>query len=199
MALIPNEPPGATPLDPDEVAALIPAGVTTQEQLNLWESENILEAEGWIAGQHRIEVLDERFLKELHRRMFGRTWRWAGRYRNSGKNIGVAAEQIAPAVRDLLEDVRAQIQARDLPVEEIAARFHHRLTRIHPFANGNGRHARLATDLLLRQLGARPFNWGRADLVHPGEARSAYIAALRAADDHDMGPLMGFLGVSRCG
>lgn len=163
MALIPNEPPGATPLDPDEVVALIPAGVTTQEQLNLWESENILEAEGWIAGLHRIEVLDERFLKELHRRMFGRTWRWAGRYRNSGKNIGVAAEQIAPAVRDLLEDVRAQIQARNLPAEEIAARFHHRLTRIHPFANGNGRHARLATDLLLRQLGARPTTttWGR--------------------------------------
>ena len=197
MALKPDHPPGATPLDPDEIAGLIPSGVSAQEQLNLWESENILAAEAWVAGLRRLDVLDERFLRELHRRMFDRTWRWAGIFRKSGKNIGIAPELIAPAIRDLVEDVRAQIEAKAMPIAEIAARFHHRLTRIHPFANGNGRHARMMTDLLLRQHGAVPFTWGQGDLVHAGELRSAYIAALRAADAHDYAPLFAFLGVRR--
>lgn len=196
MALTPGQPPGATPLDPDEAAALLPASLTTQEMLNNWEAENILEAESWLATRARVDVLDERFIRALHARMFGRTWRWAGTFRTSGKNIGIAPELIAPAIRDLVLDVRAQVAAKAMPVEEIAARFHHRLTRIHPFANGNGRHARLVTDLLLRQLGAAPFTWGRGDLVHAGEVRSAYIAALRAADDHDLNPLLAFLGVA---
>lgn len=197
MALKPDQPPGATPLDPDEIAGLIPAAVTTQEQLNLWESENILAAEAWVAGLRRMDVLDDAFVRTLHRRMFDRTWRWAGTFRMTEKNIGIAPEAIAPALRNLLEDVRMQVATKAMPAEEIAARFHHRLTRIHPFANGNGRHARMTTDLLLRQLGVEPFAWGRGDLVHAGDERSAYVAALRAADARDFAPLFAFLGVPR--
>lgn len=197
MALTPDAPPGATPLDPDEITGLIPSGIATQEQLNLWESENILAAETWAAGLRRLDVLDEGFVRELHRRMFGHTWRWAGRFRRTEKNIGIAPEQIAPAIRNLLEDTRVQVEAKAYPLAEIAARFHHRLTRIHPFANGNGRHARMLTDLLMRQLGMRPFGWGRGDLVHVGEVRTAYIAALRAADAGEFEPLLEFLGVNR--
>ncbi|MHB1352314.1 MAG: Fic family protein [Thiobacillus sp.] len=75
---------------------------------------------------------------------------------------------------------------------EPAARFGHRLVWIHPFPNGNGRHARLATDLLLARPGQPPFSWGRVNRVDAGETR-AYVAALRAANGHDIQPLLEFV------
>jgi Fic-DOC domain mobile mystery protein B len=193
MAIDLDYPPGATPLDPDELKGFIPPGVTTVEGLNAYESENILEALRWLERQRKTEVLDEDFLRELHRRMFDRTWRWSGTFRNSEKNIGVAPEKIAVSVRDLLLDCREQLKSRAMPLDEIAARFHHRLVWIHPFANGNGRHSRLATDLLLQQYGAEPFSWGATSLARSGPVREKYMAALRAADGRDIGPLLAFV------
>lgn len=192
MALTFDAPPGATPLDVDEVIGLIPKGIATRGQLDEYESANIAEALAW-AERKRRNVLTEEFLADLHKRMFGRVWRWAGKYRTSGKNIGIAPHDIAPAIRDLVEDVKAQVAAARLPAAEIAVRFHHRMTRIHPFANGNGRHARLATDLLLGQLGEPRFSWGAAGLQHAGAAREKYIGALRTADGGDYRPLTEFL------
>ena len=192
MALSPGTPFGATELDADEAEGLIPKSLTTRAQLDEYESANIAEAMAWAASRQR-DVLAEGFLRDLHRRMFGRVWRWAGVFRTSGKNLGIASHDVPAAMRDLVEDAKAQIAAGLTPVDEVAARFHHRLTRIHPFANGNGRHARLATDLLLEQLGARHFSWGAADLAHAGEAREQYIAALRAADAGNHRPLKEFL------
>jgi Fic-DOC domain mobile mystery protein B len=187
-------PAGATPLDPDESAGLLPGHITTREQLDEWEAENILEGQRWAAGAaRRRDILDDAFLRELHRRMFGRTWKWAGTYRSTEKNIGVAPARIAEEVRQLLENARAQIAAKVAPIDEAAARFHHRLVWIHPFPNGNGRHARLLTDLLLATNGAGPFTWGRGDLEHAGEARERYLAALRAADTRDFAPLLAFV------
>jgi fido (protein-threonine AMPylation protein) len=71
-------------------------------------------------------------------------------------------------------------------------RFHHKLVVIHPFANGNGRWSRMAGDLMITQLGGQRFTWGSANLRPAGEARDAYINALKAADNHDFGPLIGF-------
>jgi Fic-DOC domain mobile mystery protein B len=185
---------GATPLDPDEAAGLLPAQITTREQLDEWEAENILEGERWAkaAARHR-DVLDDAFLRELHARMFGATWRWAGTYRATGKNIGVEPTRIAVEVRDLVENTKAQLAARAAPLDEIAARFHHRLVWIHPFPNGNGRHARLLTDLLLQKNGTPPFAWGEGDLERAGEARERYLAALRSADARDFAPLLDFV------
>lgn len=187
-------PAGATPLDPDEAAGLLPGHIATREQLDEWEADNILAGARWAAGRaRRRAILDDLFLRELHRRMFDRTWKWAGMYRAREKNIGVAPERIAGDVRNLLEDTKTQLAAKVAPLDETAARFHHRLVAIHPFSNGNGRHARLMTDLLLEANGAAPFSWGRSDLVRPGEARERYLAALRAADARDFGPLLGFV------
>ena len=193
MALRDGTPAGATELDADEAAGLIPKNLTTRAQLDEYESANVAEAMAWTAARRR-DVLAEGFLRDLHRRMFGKVWRWAGLFRTSGKNIGIAPHDVPAAMRDLVEDIKAQIAANHMPADEVAARFHHRLTRIHPFANGNGRHARLATDLLLEQLGEVHFSWGAAaDLLHPGQVREQYIAALRAADAGDRRPLMEFL------
>lgn len=125
--------------------------------------------------------------------MFGKVWRWAGTFRKSDKNIGGPWYQIGPRLHGLCEDTKLWIENRTMPPDEIAARFHHRLVQIHPFPNGNGRHARLLTELLLENVLGRPrFTWGGADLVNPGAARERYISALQAADNHDFQPLLVF-------
>ena len=95
-------------------------------------------------------------------------------------------------LRAACDDVRYWIGQETYPVDEIAVRYHHRLVAIHPFANGNGRTARFIADLLIQRLGGPVFTWGRVSLTDVGETRRRYIAALRAADDHDVGPLLAF-------
>ncbi len=149
-------PPGATPLDADELACLIPKHITTQGQLNEWEQLNILQGEDWARRQRR-EILDETLVRLLHKHMFGETWTWAGSFRTSDKNIGIDWRQIGIRLRDLLDDVRYQIDNKTYPPDKTAVRFHHRLVSVHPFPNGNGRHARLMADLLIGKLGQPRF------------------------------------------
>jgi Fic-DOC domain mobile mystery protein B len=185
--------PGATPLDPNEVDGLLPPHITTQEQLNEWEQANIARAMAWLASARKRNILDEGFVRELHKRMFNDTWRWAGTFRSTERNIGVAPEQIAARLRELLDDTRYRLEHDTYPIDEIAVRLHHRLVSIHCFANGNGRHARLMTDLVVESRNAAPFTWGRGDLVHTGVARDRYLAALRAADGRDYSKLLAFV------
>jgi Fic-DOC domain mobile mystery protein B len=175
--------PGATPLDPDEISGLIPTHITNQSQLNEWEAANILKAEIWLfSGASLGDFLSIAFIKQAHKKMFDDTWAWAGEFRLTEKNIGVSPFKITANLNDLLEDVRYQIIHKSLPMDEIAYRFHHRLVVIHPFANGNGRHARMMADLLLTQAGQAKFTWGKDSLEKSGSTRKKYIDALRAAD-----------------
>ena len=182
----------STPLEYEERADLIPSYITLRRELNEAEQANILEAEDW-AFKRKREVLDEESLKRLHKRMFGRVWRWAGKFRKTERNIGVDVHRIQVDLRQLLDDCRYWIENNSYPADEIAAHFHHRLVFIHPFPNGNGRHARLATDLLITRLGHPGFSWGQVNLVTPGETRQTYVAALRAADNYDIRPLLDFV------
>lgn len=182
----------STPLTEEERENLIPSYIALRPELNEAEQANILEAEEWAFARKR-DVLDERFLTGLHKRMFGRVWRWAGKFRKTERNIGIDAYRITVELRQLLDDCRYWIEHGTYEPDEIAARFHHRLVLIHPFPNGNGRHARIATDLLLVSMGRPRFTWGRVNLVDPGETRQRYVDALRAADHHDIGPLLEFV------
>lgn len=185
---------GATPLDPDECEGLIPTHVVTREQLNELEQQNITQAELWLATARFKKINTEANLRKLHKHMFAEVWRWAGKYRTTGKNIGIDAWQIAIELRKLCDDVDAWIEYHSYSREEIATRFHHRLVYIHAFSNGNGRHARLATDgLLIRQLKLPRFTWGRGIIDTPGEIRSRYIDVLRTADKGDFTPLLDFI------
>lgn len=187
-----EEDDASTPLTAEERDGLIPSYVTLRHELNEAEQANILEAGQWAFARKR-KVLDERFLMALHKRMFGRVWRWAGKFRHTERNVGVAPYRIATDLRQLLDDCRYWIENGTYLPDEVCTRFHHRLVAIHPFPNGNGRHARLATDLLLVALGRPRFTWGRINLVDPGETRHAYVAALRAADGRDIKPLLEFV------
>ena len=182
----------ATPLTPEEREGLVPAYITLRQELNEAEQTNILEAEHWAFARKR-DVLSEEFLKSLHKRMFSRVWRWAGNFRNTERNIGIDAYRIPSELRQLLDDCAYWIENRTYPADEIATRFHYRLVAIHPFPNGNGRHARLAADLLLGALEQPRFTWGQVSLVDASETRRAYVAALRAADERDIRPLLAFV------
>lgn len=184
-----GEPDGATPVDPDEADDLLPAHIQTRTELNLWEQENILEAAQW-AERATSPALDEPAVRELHRRMFSDTWTWAGTYRRSNKNLGVDWPTIAVEVRNLVRDGQFGLQNETFSTDEAILRLHHRLMQIHPFPNGNGRHARLWGDMLLRQHGRSRFEWKSKDLDQAGAARQAYIGGLQAADNGDYDPLI---------
>jgi Fic-DOC domain mobile mystery protein B len=187
--------PGQTPLDPDEKEGLKPKHVSTQGELNEWEQLNIIKSARWAQRQLKQDILDDVFLRELHKRMFSDTWTWAGTYRKSDKNIGCDWRQVSMRVRNLLENTRYQVEHQAMPPDELAARFHHQLVLIHPFPNGNGRCCRFITDLLLRKMGQEPFSWGSggyASLVSQSELRAKYLAALRTADQGDIAPLLAF-------
>src|ERR1035437_9005266 len=163
-------PPGSTPLDADELACLIPQHIRTQGELNEWEQLNILQGVSWARGQ-RKEILDDAFVRLLHKKMFDETWSWAGDYRKSDKNFGCDWIKVPVEVHQLLGDVRAQIEYSSYSPDEIAVRFHHRLVFIHPFANGNGRHSRLMAAVLVERLGQKSFSWGRQNLIEAGDNR----------------------------
>ena len=189
-----NYPEGATPIEPDEAEGLLLTHITTRVELNYWEQFNIIKAEEWLKKTKPTKILNEQFIKKLHRVMFGIVWNWAGQFRKSGKNIGVPWYHISTSLKDLCDNTNFWIEQNDEPYDEIAVRFHHCLVSIHLFPNGNGRHARLMTDLLLENILGQPkFTWGRMNLNNGGDVRSSYITALKLADKGNYDPLRLFV------
>jgi Fic-DOC domain mobile mystery protein B len=190
-----REPEDATPLQPNERDGLLQTWITHRRDLNEAEQENIVEGAAWVRGRRRVSLermLSEDFIRTLHKRMFGDVWEWAGTFRTTERNIGVGAYRIGEELAGLLSDIRYWIEHETFPPDEIAIRFHHRLVAIHPFPNGNGRHARLAADLLIERLGGERFSWGGGNMGDVGELRARYVATLRAADNHNIAPLLEF-------
>ena len=192
-----DEPEGTTPLDPDEMEGLRFRHITTRGQLDELEQVNIESGLIWLARRRKTDMLTEQFVRNLHRRLFGDVWKWAGQFRRTEKNIGIDPIQIATQLRMLLDDARYWAEHDTFVPLEAGARFHHRLVQIHPFPNGNGRHARIAADTYLAEhFDHAPIDWAAGhDLQHTNERRDAYIAALRAGDADDYGPLLVFVGL----
>lgn len=188
-------PEGATALSEEEQEGLKLSWVATRADLNAAEADNITKALGarrW-ARMTPENLLDDHELRRLHKAMFGNVWTWAGTYRKSGKNIGCDPHQIAVKVRDLCGNAPYWFGPGGMTADEAGSRFHHDLVHIHPFANGNGRHARAAADFLMAAYGHAPFTWGQVNLVAASKTRSEYIAALRAADAGNYKPLIAFV------
>jgi Fic-DOC domain mobile mystery protein B len=192
VGLLGPEPAGATPLTPDDLEGLRPKHVSTRSELDEWEAQNILAARRSLARRRPREILDDAFVRKLHKLMFCDTWRWAGTWRDRESNIGEEPRRIAVAVRKLCDDYRFQRDHTLYSPDELAVRFHRDLVWIHPFRNGNGRHARLMADLLVESLGEPAYTWGGGDLIDAGDVRTAYLQALRQADRNDHEPLLAF-------
>jgi Fic-DOC domain mobile mystery protein B len=182
-------PQGATPLDKNEAQGLKLKHIVLLSELNEFENQNIATAMLWLPSQRKKELLNITFLLALHKKMFGDVWKWAGTFRTSDKNIGVPWFEVPEKVKILLEDVSFWIENGSYSWEEIGVRLHHRLVSIHPFPNGNGRHARLFCDAVFQKHGIPLFAWGNIGSA-PLDFRTKYIAALRAADRKDYAPLL---------
>lgn len=194
-----DEPDGATPLAPDEMEGLKFKHVTTRGELDHLEQANIESGLQWLSRRKNSEILNEAFTRELHRKLFGDVWHWAGKFRQTEKNIGVDPVQIPVRLRMLLDDVRYWVEHETYNAKESAARFHHRLVYIHLFPNGNGRHARIMADVLLSKvLNESPIDWaGGHNLQAMNKRRDEYIRALRAADQGDYQLLLRFVEAAR--
>ena len=190
------EPNGATPLDPDEKEGLKFSHISTREELDELEQANIEQGLAWISRRRGGNIFDDVFVRALHKRLFGDVWAWAGEYRLTEKNIGVDPVQIPIQLRILLGDAKSQAEHRVFSPLEAAARFHHRMVQIHPFPNGNGRHARIAADILVEEVYRHPpVEWASGcDLQADNRRRDAYISALRTADRGKFEPLLAFVG-----
>lgn len=185
----------ATPLDDAERLALIPS-ISTRAELNQIERLNIHEARVWAMRPRslaRTDLLTDTFARELHRRMFRHVWRWAGKYRTTEKNLGWNVPRLNEGVRNAGEDAKVWFAHETYPLHEIAVRLHHRFVVIHPWPNGNGRHARLLADIVVAAQGGEELTWGaRADLGSAGAVRRSYIESVRSADEGNFAPLLAF-------
>ncbi len=191
-----EDPRGATPLTPDDLRGLRLRHVTTRGLLDEVEQANVAQGLRWLARTRGGDILDDVFVRRLHRELFGEVWAWAGTYRLRETNIGVAPQEIAVQLRLLLDDARTWCEQDVYPAVEAAVRFHHRMVQIHPFPNGNGRHARIAADEFLKRYFDRPpIEWASGyDLQRDNARRRAYLDALRRADGGDFGALSAFAG-----
>lgn len=174
---------GATPIE--DVSDLIPTHITTKAELNEWEAANILKAASRYLSAKKPPVVTVEWLKKVHRAMFDETWRWAGVIRKKNINLGVDWHQILDELKCLVDDIKYWSGSGNLSLLQRSVRLHHRLVKIHPFVNGNGRHARLVADIFLSTHDEKLPEWPEIRLIERTDIRERYIRALQAADKGD--------------
>lgn len=188
---------GQTPIDANESDGLKIKTITTQSELNEFEQLNIERALHWTLKKRFTaeQLLSEKFILSLHKKMYGDVWKWAGKFRTTEKNLGIPFPLIGIELRKLIDDTLFQINNKSFPTDEIAIRFKHRIVSIHCFPNGNGRHSRLMADLIVEKLFHTPvFTWGHSHshLSSNDEVRTTYLNALKEADRNNYQPLIEF-------
>lgn len=195
MGLIIANHDGQTPLNPEQLVGLKIKTISTQQQLNEFEQANINESLKWLNSKRKInDVLSEDFILQLHKRMLGMVWKWAGQFRKNETNIGIDWTKIPIELKVLIDDVKFWVKHQTYQPEEIAIRFKHRLVSIHCFPNGNGRHSRIMADLImLHVFGLEKFTWGHSNLTESSEQRELYLTALKTADKDDYSKLIQFV------
>ena len=174
--------------------------IATQSELNELEQANITAGLRWLDRLRRPDVLSDAFAIELHECLLGNVWQWAGTFRITGKNVGdVDPIHIAVRLRELVNDAKYCMKMRAIHRAKRRSGFIIGCTLIHPFPNGNGRHARIMADALLEKVyGVERIDWaGGGNLQVTNERRTQYIVALKAADRGEFGLLFAFAGVNK--
>lgn len=187
---------GQTPLDEDEKDGLLINSISTRGELDEFEQQNIESAIQWILTRKfkNEQIFTEAFIQDLHKRMYGQVWQWAGKYRRTNKNIGVDKLQIPVDLKALLDDAMYWITNDIFPPDEVAIRFKHKLVSIHCFPNGNGRHSRLMADIIIEKIYNQPvFTWGGANSSNENDIRDKYLRAIKAADKGEFSLLLEFV------
>ena len=186
---------GQTPLEEDEKEGLKIKTISTRSELNEFEQANIEKAIEWSLkiNPPYEEILSITFIKDVHKKMFSKVWSRAGKFRKTNKNIGVDKYQIEVELIKLMNDCKFWIKNKSFSEDEIAIRFKHRLVKIHPFPNGNGRHSRLCADILISKVFRKKvFTWGSKNITNQGQTRMKYLNAIYEADKENIKPLIKF-------
>ncbi|GER60625.1 cell division protein Fic [Patiriisocius marinus] len=186
---------GQTPLDENEKEGLKIKSITTQQELDEFEQLNIEKAVEWTirATLKPEKILTEKFIKDVHKKMYSDVWKWAGEFRKTDKNIGIKWTKIGIELKSLIDDTKYWLENKTYPPNEIAIRFKHRIVAIHCFPNGNGRHSRLMADIIIESIfGKEIFSWHKSNMARANETRKEYIKALREADNGNIKPLIKF-------
>lgn len=186
---------GQTPLDEEEKEGLKIKSITSQGELDEFEQLNIEKAVEWTIHSNLKpdRILTEKFVKDLHKKMYNDVWKWAGKFRTSNKNIGIEWIQIGIELKKLLDDTKYWLENSTFSQEEIAIRFKHRIVAIHCFPNGNGRHSRMMADIIMDSIFRKEiFSWHKSNMVKADDTRKEYIDALRKADNGNINPLIEF-------
>jgi Fic-DOC domain mobile mystery protein B len=186
---------GQTPLEEEEKDGLKIKSITTQGELDEFEQLNIEKAVEWTIHTNLKpkNILTEKFIKDLHKKMYDDVWKWAGEFRRTEKNIGIPWTKIGLELKNLLDDTKYWIENKTFSPEEIAIRFKHRIVSIHCFPNGNGRHSRMMADIIMESIfGNEIFSWCQSNMVKANEIRKEYINALKEADNGNVKPLIEF-------
>ena len=182
--------PGETPID--GISGLKLKDVKTRRQLSLVEAENVLKATvKYLAARptRRLAPFNLTWFLKLHAEMFGDVWDWAGQPRQVDLNIGVAWYQVEMDLQNLADDLDYW-EKNWSDVLEQAVYLHHRAVRVHPFLNGNGRWARMLSNIWLRLHDCPITAWPEAAIGAVSPIRNDYLAAIRSADNGDVGPLL---------
>ena len=186
---------GQTPLDEDEKEDLLINSISTRAELDEFEQKNIEDAIQWSLTRKfkAAQILSESFIKDLHKRMYGSVWKWAGQYRKTNKNIGVDKLEISTTLRSLIDDAKYWLENSVYEPDEFAIRFKHRLVSIHCFPNGNGRHSRMIAEIIIEKIYKQPvFSWGDSSFSEETDIRDKYLKALRKADKGNFDLLLKF-------
>lgn len=186
---------GQTPLDEEEMDGLLIPTISVREELDQFEQQNIEEAIFWTLTRKfkTTEILSEKFVREVHKKMFCNIWKWSGEFRKTNKNIGTEYWKISTELKKLMDDTLFWINHTTFSSDEIVLRFKHRLVSIHCFPNGNGRHSRLMADILIENAFGLPhYSWGANNLSKEGEVREKYLQAVKLADKQDYSLLLAF-------
>ncbi|KAF0133434.1 MAG: mobile mystery protein B [Candidatus Saganbacteria bacterium] len=173
----------ATPIE--DISSLIPTHILNRDELNEWEANNILKAtKKFLTKSTKFDFSIES-IKEIHKEMFDKTWQWAGKFRTKNYNIGVNWHNIQEELKKLFGDLNYWQKKKTFDLFQQSIRLHHKLVQIHPFVNGNGRHARLAADIFLFSHGQKIPIWPNKSLIEETDIRKKYINALKSADTGD--------------
>lgn len=186
---------GQTPLDEEEKEGLLINSISTRAELDEFEQKNIEDVIQWSLTRKfkAAQILSESFIKDLHKRMYGSVWKWAGQYRKTNKNIGVDKLEISTTLRSLIDNAKYWLENSVYEPDEFAIRFKHRLVSIHCFPNGNGRHSRMIADIIIEKIYKQPvFSWGESCFSEETDIRDKYLKALRKADKGNFDLLLKF-------
>ena len=174
---------GPTPLLEEFKNELIPKHIETSDELDEVEETNITDGLVWLED-YKGKYLDYLFWNRLHKKLFGKVWKWAGKFRTHELSIpdfndpGYISENIRKLEEDLVYWLKNKTYSDG---RELAGRFHEQFLTIHPYANGNGRTSRILTEHICKRENLQIPTWGMCLKSDPKKRRTSYLNAIGEA------------------